>query len=142
MVTLGEVFRRYGEQYRAKYGDRMPSSHRRAMWDIAQCRTEALGGHVYTCEECDESVYHYHSCRNRHCPTCQNGKAAEWLDKQQELLPAANYFMLTFTLPDELGRLARSHQTLFYDLLFRASADATQTLAQDARFAAKLPSTG
>jgi hypothetical protein len=43
-------------------------------------------------------------------------------------------FMLIFTLPDELGRLARSHQALFYDILFHASADAVQTLAQDERF--------
>jgi hypothetical protein len=65
---------------------------------------------------------------------CQNGKAAEWLEKQVDLLPAANYFMLTFTLPDELRRVARSNQKLCYDLLFRTSADAIQKLAQDSRF--------
>ena len=44
------------------------------------------------------------------------------------------YFMLTFTLPDGLRRVARSHQKLFYNLLFRASAAATQKLAQAPRF--------
>jgi hypothetical protein len=42
--------------------------------------------------------------------------------------------MLTFTLPAALRPLARSYQNLVYDLLFRASADATQHLAQDPRF--------
>lgn len=55
---------------------------------------------------------------------CQNGKAREWLEKQQNLLLPVRYFMLTFTLPDELRNVARSRQMLFYDLLFRTSAAA------------------
>ena len=69
-----------------------------------------------------------------HCPKCQNDKAQEWLEKQQNFLLPVPYFMLTFTLPAALRPLARSHQTLVYDLLFRASAAATQLLAQDPRF--------
>jgi hypothetical protein len=78
--------------------------------------------------------YSYHSCRNRHCPKCQNDKAQEWLQEQQDLLLPVPYFMLIFTLPAALGEVARSHQSIFYNLLFRASADAAQRLAQDPRF--------
>jgi hypothetical protein len=42
--------------------------------------------------------------------------------------------MVTFTLPEALRRLARSHQKVMYDLLFRCSAAALQELAQDPRF--------
>ena len=42
--------------------------------------------------------------------------------------------MLTFTLPATLRPIARSHQALVYDLLFRASAASAQHLAQDPRF--------
>ena len=134
MVELAEIFHRYGPQYRAEYGDSMLPSHSKVMLDVERCRTVELGGHVYSCQACDETIYHYHSCRDRHCPKCQNGKGVQWLEKQQDLLPAANYFMLTFTLPSELRRLARSNQKLFYDLLFRTSADAAQKLAHDPRF--------
>ena len=134
MVEMAEIFRLHGSRYRAKYGDRILPSHRKAMRDIERCRTAELGGHVYHCDACAETEYVYHSCRNRHCPKCQNGKAQEWLEKQQNLLLPVRYFMLTFTLPDELRRLARSHQKLFYDLLFRTSAAATQKMAQDPRF--------
>ncbi|HET9412285.1 MAG TPA: transposase, partial [Candidatus Saccharimonadales bacterium] len=41
---------------------------------------------------------------------------------------------LTFTLPAELRLLARQNQMLIYNLLFRASAQATQQLARDPRF--------
>lgn len=101
---------------------------------VEHCRTEALGGHVYHCPDCDETVYRYHSCRNRHCPKCQGGKAYHWLEQQHDLLLPVPYFMLTFTLPDGLRPVARSHQNLIYDLLFRTSAAATQHLARDPRF--------
>lgn len=134
MVELADIFRQHGSAYRQKYGDRMLPSHNQAMRAIEQCRTEALGGHVYHCPDCDESQYSYHSCRNRHCPKCQNDAAQQWFQKQQDLLLPVPYFLLTFTLPDGLRKVARNHQKLFYNLLFRVSAAATQKLAQDPRF--------
>ena len=108
MVEIADIFRQYGPAYRAKYGERMPPSHLKAMAAIEACRTETLGGHVYCCPECDETVYSYHSCRNRHCPKCQNDAAQEWLEKQQDFLLPVPYFMVTFTLPAPLKALARS----------------------------------
>jgi len=134
VVELAEIFRQYGPAYRAKFGDRLLPSHRHVMWAIEHCRTEALGGHLYHCPDCDTSVYQYHSCRNRHCPKCQTENAQHWLEQQRDLLLPVPYFMLTFTLPAPLRSVARSHQTLLYDLLFRTSAAATQHLAADPRF--------
>ena len=134
MVEIADIFRQYGPAYRAKYGERMPPSHLKAMAAIEACRTETLGGHVYCCPECDETLYSYHSCRNRHCPKCQNDAAQEWLERQQDFLLPVPYFMVTFTLPAPLKALARSHQKLIYNLLFRTSAAALQQLTQDPRF--------
>jgi hypothetical protein len=56
------------------------------------------------------------------------------LERQQDFLLPAPYFLLTFTLPGELREFARSNQRAIYNLLFRASAAAAQQLAQDPRF--------
>ena len=134
MIELAEIFRRHGGPYLEKFGPKMPPGHRQAMRAIVQCRTPALGGHLYECPDCGETQYRYHSCRNRHCPKCQNKNGERWLKKQQALLLPVPYFLLTFTLPDALRRIARRDQKRFYHLLFRASADATQHLAWDPRF--------
>ena len=134
MITLGEIFRRYGPAYREKFGERMPASHHVAMAAIEQCRTETLGGHVYTCPQCATIRYCYHSCRNRHCPTCQQGQAQSWLALQQDLLLPVPYFLVTFTLPTQLRTVTRQHQRQLYALLFRSSAAALQQLAADPRF--------
>jgi hypothetical protein len=134
MLEVADILRLHGPQYRAKFGDRMLPSHRRAMQDIEQCRTEALGGQVYFCHQCQEQRYSYHSCKNRHCPKCQNEQANQWLEKQKSLLLPVPYFMVTFTLPAELRPLARSNQKTIYNLLFRASSQALLKLAHDPRF--------
>lgn len=134
MVTLADIFQQFGSAYCAKFGHNLLYSHKQAMKAIVQCRTAALGGHVYSCPNCDHIDYRYHSCRNRHCPQCQGDKAHQWLARQQEMLLPIPYFLLTFTLPALLRSLARSHQKLIYNLLFRASAAATQQLAQNPRW--------
>jgi hypothetical protein len=134
MLEVADILRLHGPDYRAKFGDRMLPSHHRAMQDIETCRTEALGGQVYYCHHCQEQRYSYHSCKNRHCPKCQNDQANQWLEEQKSLLLPAPYFMVTFTLPAELRALARSNQKTIYHLLFRASSAALLQLAQDPRF--------
>jgi hypothetical protein len=134
MITLGEIVRRYAAQYRAQYAAHLLPSQQAVVTAIAQCRSAALGGHVYTCPDCGSERYSYHSCRNRHCPLCQHDAAQSWLARQQELLLPVPYFLVTFTLPSELRDLAYRHQRLMYNLLFRASASALQQLAADPRF--------
>lgn len=133
-LELAELFRQYGADYRRKYADRLLPSHRQAMLAIERCRTESLGGQLYACPTCGEIRYSYHSCRNRHCPKCQQERTEEWLNLQYDLLLPVPYFMLTFTLPEELRNLARRNQKLFYHVLFQASAEATQQLAKDPRW--------
>ena len=124
MVELADIFRLHGPDYRAQCGDRMLPSHLRAMHDIERGRTEALGGQLYACQQCGDDHYSYHSCKNRHCPKCQNDHAEAWLEHPQSLLLPVPYFLVTFTLPEELRASARSHQQTLSNLLFRASSAA------------------
>jgi len=99
----------------------------RALRTLAACRTAALGGHVTRCTHCGVVNYHYHSCGNRHCPSCGGSKRAAWLEKRRADLLSVPYFHLVFTLPHELSALALGNRQVLYGLLFDAAA---QTLLQ------------
>lgn len=129
MLELADIFREYGPAYRTKYGERMLPSHRKAMEDIVGCRTDVMGGHVYYCDACEERVYAYHSCGNRHCPKCGHDRADAWRNKQLRKLLPVTYFLVTCTLPHTLNDIAHSNQKLIYRLLFQTSAEALHTLA-------------
>ena len=131
MLGLADIVRSAGPAYREAHAGRMLPSHQRAMDDIAGCRTPAMGGSLYRCDECGALDYAYHSCRNRHCPTCQEERAQDWLARLRTRLLPCDHYLLTFTLPSELRGLARSHQEAVYAILLREAAAATQTLADD-----------
>ena len=134
MLEVADILRLHGKVYLQQHGSSLSSNQKRALRDIAACRTPLLGGHVYRCEHCQEKIFSYHSCRNRSCPKCHQAQTERWIHKQRDRLPACSYFLLTFTLPAELRPLARSHPKKIYSLLMKAAADALQKLAADPRY--------
>jgi hypothetical protein len=99
--------------------------------DLVACRTAALGGHVERCNHCGHQRIAYNSCRNRHCPKCQAGARAKWLDQRAaELLPVP-YFHVVFTLPNQLGPLALQNRAVVYGILFQAAAATLLEVAAD-----------
>ena len=133
MLELATIVREVGDDYRRRFGDRMPPSHLRALRDIQHCRTAVLGGQLYRCDGCEREQYGYHSCQNRACPKCQTDRTAAWLRAQALRLLPCEHYLFTFTLPAPLRPLARSRQRLLYDALLRCAAEAVLTLAQDPR---------
>jgi hypothetical protein len=139
MLELADIFRSAGLRYREAHAGQMLPSHHRAIRDIVACRTPALGGSLYKCDDCGALDYRYHSCRNRHCPKCQQERAQTWLERTRtRLLPCAHY-LLTFTLPAPLRAVARSHQRVVYAALLREAAAAVQTLADDRQWIGGTP---
>ena len=134
MIEIAEVFRRFAADYLSAHGASMLPSHRRAIDDILDCRTAALGGQVWRCEACNTEVFSYHSCGNRSCPKCHTAQTQEWLERRQaELLPVP-YFHITITVPAELRAVLRANQRDGYGVLMQACAAAIIELARDPRY--------
>jgi len=131
MVELADIVRRAGPEYVHAHAGGLLASQRRALDDIAQCRTAAMGGSVSRCDTCGAVRYHYHSCRNRHCPKCQEDRAQDWLARIQARLLPCDHYLLTLTLPHQLRAVARRHQRVVYAALLREAAASVQTLAAD-----------
>lgn len=126
---VADIFRRYGPEYRARR--RMPLQQWRVMRAIETCRTFALGGHVEQCSHCQYQRISYNSCRNRHCPKCQNAARARWVERRKgELLPI-EYFHVVFTIPAQLNDIALQNQRVVYRLLLDASARTLEMIAAD-----------
>ena len=132
-LSVAEVFRRYGDVFRAEVGAALSAAQRRVMTAIEQCRTAALGGHVEQCDHCGHRRVWYNSCRNRHCPTCQSLARAEWLERRRADLLPTEYFHVVFTVPPAVAEIAAQNKAVVYGLLFRAVADTLRTIAADPR---------
>jgi hypothetical protein len=132
-LEVADIFRDHGAAWRRANAGHVSLDQMKVMSAIERCRTVALGGHVARCEGCAYTVIAYNSCRNRHCPKCQGAAAREWLaERAAELLPVG-YFHLVFTLPAPVADIAYQNKAVIYDLLFKAAAEATLTIAADPR---------
>ena len=130
-LEVADIFRDHGAAWRATNAGHVSLGQLQVMRAIERCRTEALGGHVARCEDCEHTMIAYNSCRNRHCPKCQGAAARQWLaEREAELLPVG-YFHLVFTLPGLIADIAYQNKRVIYDLLFKASAQAMLTIAAD-----------
>lgn len=132
MIELQDIFQQFGPAFQAEHP--LPPHHQKTMGDIAACRSAALGGHIDQCDTCGHIDVSYNSCRNRHCPKCQNLKREEWLlNREQELLNVG-YFHVVFTIPSSLNSLVRFNQKVIYDILFRAVSETLLELAADPKY--------
>jgi hypothetical protein len=132
-LEVADIFRDYGPAWRRANAGHVSLDQLKVMSAIERCRTVALGGHVARCENeaCGHTIIAYNSCRNRHCPKCQGAAAREWLaEREAELLPVP-YYHLVFTLPAPIADIAYQNKAVIYDLLFKAAAEATLTIAAD-----------
>lgn len=127
-LTLGEVVRAALPDFSQTH--RLPAHHWKVLRALAACHTPALGGHQYACAHCGRAHFVPHSCGNRHCPSCQRLKGAQWLEQQTQHLLPIPYFHVVFTLPHDLNPLIQHNQARLYSLLF---SSATATLLEFGR---------
>ena len=116
---IGQIIRCHGDEFLSKH--QVVPAVRRAFAHMAQCRTSVLGGHVEVCPECGDMHISYNSCRDRHCPKCQNKEREQWIEFRREEIIPAKYFHVVFTVPDCLHPVAIKHQSIFYDCMFKAA---------------------
>jgi len=109
------------------YKDRYPlwPEHRKIVFDLLNCRSAHLGGHIDRCSNCGMMRIAYHSCRNRHCPKCQHVPRERWLESRKDEILPADYFHVVFTLPHELNTVILNNKEVMLNILFKA---ASQTL--------------
>src|SRR5437867_1399343 len=132
-LELADVVRAHRARFTTYREGRVSAAERRVLDDIVACRTAARGGHVERCDACGYLRIAYNSCRNRHCPKCQELARAEWLaDRQQEVLPV-ECFHVVFTVPQDIAALALQNKKLLYAILFRASAESLRELGVDSK---------
>ena len=123
-ATLAEVLRTFGPAFLSKpvHSSSLSTAQARVWRDIVSCRTPARGGTRQRCDHCGREQCLFHSCRNRHCPQCQNGARDAWRRAQlAELLPVP-YCHFVFTLPHALNGLAQAHPRWVYRTLMQCTA--------------------
>lgn len=132
-MDLASILSAHWPRFAASHRHLLTRAHFRAADAVISCRTPALGAQVYRCGDCAQVRFAYHSCNHRACLKCGGQAQAEWTAAQEAKLLPVSYFMLTFTLPEQLRRFAYQQQAWFYDALFAAVSSTLNAFARDAK---------
>src|SRR5450432_1225382 len=132
-LEVADIVRGAGHSFIERSRKWISGQHEKVLLAITRCRTAALGGHRDQCSCCGYQAISYNSCRNRHCPKCQAQARERWITARQHDLLDTSYFHVVFTVPHELNVLALENPSLFYDLLFTATAQTLLEIASDAK---------
>ena len=128
-LQLADIIRAHQDEFLTRHGSSLTQTQRKALRDVAACRTAALGGQLWQCVACGHRHAVYHSCRNRHCPRCQGATRARWLEQQTRHLLPVQYFHVVFTLPAEVAAVALVNPVTVYNLLFQAARETLMEVA-------------
>lgn len=130
-ISIGDILDQHGDRY---INDNHISGQQKGLIHLlSACRTAGLGSHFEKCNQCSYTGKSYDSCRNRHCPTCQQKDKLEWLDKRMKELLPVGYYHLVFTLPHELNPLCLQNKKVMYRILFKAASQTLIELAKDTK---------
>ena len=132
MNEIQDILNKYGDSFRENHN--LPSHKLNVMSSIERCRTAALGAHVDKCCACDHEKISYNSCRNRHCPKCQNLAKEQWIEARKSELLNVQYFHVVFTVPDTLNPIFLNNQEVMYKILFTCVNETLTKLALDKKY--------
>lgn len=135
--AIQEVFKKFGNSY--KKTNTMSTEQRKVFESIINCKTRSMGGHIYKCEECGEKVYSYNSCKNRHCPNCQEFKKEQWIMKHEEEILQVPYYHIVFTLPGELHKIFYHNKRKCYNIILKSAAEVVLELTRDKKYLGARP---
>jgi len=119
-MLLSTIIKQFADSFRQRYAKNLLPGHVKALEAMAGCR-QAHGPHMLAqCanHQCDAQTYIPHSCGHRNCPHCQNHESQQWIEQQISKRLPCTYYLITFTLPEQLRDLAWRNQNTVYSLMF------------------------
>lgn len=131
MIKLADIINQFERDFLHQYGDRLLPSQLNALAAFKSCRNALSAKMVVQCNDCQTTEYVPHSCGHRNCPHCQAHESQQWIARQQAKQLPCDYFMLTFTVPEQWRALVWAHQKVMYDLMTRAAWETVNTFSQN-----------
>ena len=132
-MDLASLCQQYLPRLQQIHGHKISPQQWAALGAITSCRTGHCGDLLLQCADCRQPAAQPRSCGHRACNRCQQHSAQDWLARQQQKLLPVPYFLVTFTLPQELRPLARQQGRVVYDLLMQCAASTLQRFGRHAK---------
>lgn len=93
----------------------------KAAEDIANCRTNAMHGHLFQCPQKHFTAFLRNSCNNRFCPKCQTHHKLNWIDNTKNMILNTGHHHIVMKLPSFCYPFFLKHYRNFVTILFQSA---------------------
>jgi len=131
MIRLADIIALFEADLLRQHGDQLLPSQRNALHAFKTCRNTLSAYMEVECADCRDTHYIPHSCGHRNCPHCQAHESQQWIERQLAKQLPCDYFMITFTLPEEFRSLVWRKQTTLYQLITQTAWETINTFSQN-----------
>ena len=133
MILLSSVIKQFKGLFFDTYKTAILPGHKKALFAMERCRTKFAPQMLVCCtnQECSHQTYIPHSCGHRNCPHCQHHESQQWIENQLNKQVPAQYYLMTFTVPQQLRDSTWKNQKQMYSLLFLCIKEVLQTFSKN-----------
>lgn len=131
MIRLADIIQTFEADFLHQYAATLLPGQRRALAAFKTCRNALSARMQVQCDDCLDTQYVPHSCGHRNCPHCQAHESQQWIERQQARQLPCDYFMITFTLPQQWRQLAWQNQKIVYHALTQSAWETVSTFSQN-----------
>jgi hypothetical protein len=132
IFQVADLFRQYGYTYLK--ANNLSLKQYKVFNAITNCRTSTYGYHIDKCDQCSHIEHQFNSCRDRHCPLCQNISRRKWIDNRLKDILPVSYYHAVFTLPKLFFPLILFNRRLIYELLFSCASSTLLKFGRDPKW--------
>ena len=122
----------------ARWNSVLSRQQRKALRDIRDCRTAALGGHLQQCDRCGHRVILYNSCRNRIAPSARPRPAPGGSPNGRRSFCRSRISTSCSRCPSRSAAWHFRTAKQIYTILFRAASETLLEIAADPRLSRRL----
>lgn len=119
ILALNNFLKKYFDDYCNRHS--LQPHIIKAVRKMVKCRTEQLGGALFTCPNNHFHKIVYNSCKHRSCPSCNLINIENWLHRIKSGILNTNHYHIIFTIPDELNSFFLMNRNIFTNILFESS---------------------
>jgi hypothetical protein len=131
MMRLADIIKTFEADFLRQYGSKLLPSQRKALSAFKTCRNALSAQMAVQCSDCLDTRFVPHSCGHRNCPHCQAHESQQWIERQLAKQLPCDYFMITFTLPEQWRDLAWKNQKTLYSLITQSAWETVNKFSQN-----------
>jgi len=118
---LKQIFIDHWQSFVNLYQHRIRDSVFENVNKMLQCGTAPL--YSLVCAKCGFTRAIPMTCKSRFCSSCGHKATDNWVHKSIETFLEAPYQHITFTIPEQLRRIARTNRRILFNIMFKAAKD-------------------